>query len=577
MTHAPQAAGAAQRGTSEAEPRIDVPNDAGSASHAPAPRRSILPAVLLFSALSLLCGIFSDGFLTADALTHYLYAKHAFEEPHLLVDVWGRPLVTALYAGPAALGGRTGARAASLVVALVCAASAYKIAAGQKLRRPELAFLFTLAQPLVFLNSFAEMTELPFATVAGLAFWAYQSKRWWAAALLAGLTPLARPEGFELVALAAVGLLANRKLLPLLALPLPMLLWNHAGWELYGRPGPWWRWLGDNWPYATNSVYPAGHLLQFVFFLPAVVSPFILPATLLGIWQSLVRRGPGIDPPEADDGSARGWLAAPLAGRFSWFGRKRPASGAANHPRATDTAPEGRESSGTAVHRRVCQVMTALIPLSILGVHSLLYWTGKMASYGEPRYLLVAAPFWAVLSARGWEWAWDRTGWRRPLRWAGALSLLPALALLFHPVLPLRRPAHWAVAEQVAVEYRVRLAPEGYTKVMAAHPAVFYYLGVSPTDKTRVIDWTREAVENPPPGTVLVWDPIYGPRNAHTDRALTSDEIVAAGWVPMPELDQRLARTVDAAVATPTPDPAERIAVGGGWRVFVSAARGTVE
>jgi hypothetical protein len=219
--------------------------------------------------------------------------------------------------------------------------------------------------------------------------------------------------------------------------------------------------------------------------------------------------------------------------------------------------------------------MTALIPLSILGVHSLLYWTGKMASYGEPRYLLVAAPFWAVLSARGWEWVWDQTGWRRPLRWAGALSLLPALALLVHPVLPLRRPAHWAVAEQVAVEYRVRLAPEGYTKVMAAHPAVFYYLGVSPTDKTRVVDWTRQAVENPPPGTVLVWDPIYGPRNAHVDRALTAEEITKAGWVPMPELDGRLAQTVDAAVATPTPDPAERIAVGGGWRVFVSAARGT--
>ena len=521
MTHAPQAAGAAQRGTSEAEPRIDLPNDPDSAIDAPAPWRSILPAILLFSTLSLLCAIFSDGFLTADALTHYLYAKHAFDEPHLLVDVWGRPLVTALYAGPAALGGRTGARAASLVVALVCAASAYKIAQGQKLRLPALAFLFTLAQPLVFLNSFAEMTELPFATVAGLAFWAYQSKRWWAAALLAGLAPLARPEGFEFVALAALGLLANRKLLPLLALPLPMLLWNHAGWELYGRPGPWWRWLVDNWPYATNSIYPAGHLLQFVFFLPAVVSPFILPATLLGVWRSVQRGVP--------------------------------------------TSPDD-------LHDRVCRVMTALIPLSILGVHSLLYWTGKMASYGEPRYLLVAAPFWAVLSARGWEWVWDRTGWRRPLRWAGALSVLPALALLIHPVLPLRRPAHWAVAEQVAVEYRVRLAPEGYTKVMAAHPAVFYYLGVSPTDKTRVVDWTRQAVENPPPGTVLVWDPIYGPRNAHADRALTADEIAKAGWVPMPELDARLARTVDTAVATPTPDPAERIAVGGGWRVFVGPA-----
>src|SRR3954464_2025597 len=95
-------------------------------------------AVLVFSALSLACAVASDGFLTADALTHYLYAKYAFRDPTLLVDVWGRPVATMLYAIPAAVGGRIGVRITALIVAIVCSFSAYGIARGQGLRRPAL-------------------------------------------------------------------------------------------------------------------------------------------------------------------------------------------------------------------------------------------------------------------------------------------------------------------------------------------------------------------------------------------------------------------------------------------------------
>lgn len=476
-------------------------------------RTVALRAVIVFAALSLTCAISSDGFLTADALTHYLYAKYAFAEPYLLVDVWGRPLVTALYAIPAMLGGRLGVRVTALLLALVCSISAYQIARGQGIRRPVLALLFTLAQPLVFLNSFAEMTELPFATLAGLAFWAYLARRWWTAAALVALLPLARPEGFEFIALAALGLALNRKFLPLLLLPLPLLVWNHAGWELFGREGAWWRWLPDHWPYARDSAYPAGHLLQFVYFLPAVVGPLILPATLVGMWLSIGGK------PESDR------------------------------------------------HLRACRLMTAVIPLSILAVHSLLYAFGKMASYGEPRYLLVAAPFWAVLSARGWEWMTDALYWRRPVRWALIASVLPASALLYHRVLPLRRPAHWETAERVAGEIRERLAPAGYTKVLVAHPAVFYYLGISPTDRGRTLEWRRDTVAYPARGATLVWDPIYSPRNATAERSLSLAEIRSAGWIQWGEL------TVAESTGRPTPDPSNQLQGSGNWVIFIGPER----
>jgi hypothetical protein len=476
--------------------------------------RAAWVAVLVFAILSLACAVTSNGFLTADALTHYLYAKHALHDPSLLVDVWGRPLVTCLYALPAHLGGRLGVRATSLLVALVCAFAALRIARGQGVDRPVLALVFTLAQPLVFLNSFAEMTELPFAALAGLAFLAYQSRLWWLAAGLASLLPLTRPEGFEFVALAAVGLLANRKVLPLLLLPLPLLLWNYAGWALYGQAGPWWRWLIDHWPYSSQSTYPSGNLLQFVFFLPAVVSPLVLPATLAGLWQSTVR-----------------------------------------------FADEGR-------HERVCRLATGGIPLSILAVHSLLYWLGRMASFGEPRYLLVAAPFWGVLSARGWDELCFVFRLRRPLRWAAVAAVAPAAALLVQPVLPLRRPAHWEVAERFADQYRQHLLTAGYTRILASHPAVFYYLDLSPADPERVVEWRRDLMQHPPPGTVLVWDPIYSARNANTARALSLDEVRKAGWVQVPEFDTTLSAPTTPS-KRPTPDPEEQLGPQGKWAVFV--------
>ena len=66
----------------------------------------IAVATAVFAALSILCAVTSPGFLEADACTHYQYARFALGEPHYLVNVWGRPFVTALYTIPATLWGR---------------------------------------------------------------------------------------------------------------------------------------------------------------------------------------------------------------------------------------------------------------------------------------------------------------------------------------------------------------------------------------------------------------------------------------------------------------------------------------
>jgi hypothetical protein len=465
--------------------------DPGDAADGP-PERGLVAALSaagVFAILSVWAAVVSEGFLEADSCTHYLYARFALAEPHYLVNVWGRPLCTGIYAIPAALAGRMGVRLMSLVLALTCAGVAMHLARLQGYRRPVLALIFTLAQPLLFLHSFSELTELPFATLIVLAFWAYHARQFWLMALLIGISPLGRPEGFGFLGLAGLALLMQRRWYWLWLLVLPMVLWNHAGWVLYGKPGPWWRWLPDNWPYAQDSLYLSGYLLHFVALLPLIVGPLAFPATLLGAWRS----SSGV-------------------GAF-----------------LTD-------------HRARCRVLIAVLPALILVGHSLLYWLGKMASNGEARYMLIVAPFWGLLSAAGWEWVFDRLRWRRAVLWAGLAAAFPVMLnsrLHIGPlpvgfkVIPLVLSEDWHRAREVAEWYRTAEIRDRYPLIMASHPGVFYALDQSPTARDATVEWRESSLTQAPPETLLIWDSIYGLYNSDVARSISEDEIAQAGWVEL--------------------------------------------
>lgn len=506
----------------------------------------IAPAVLVFAALSAWCAVASEGFLEADGCTHYMYARWAFTYPVYFVDIWGRPFKTALYAPAAATVGLIGVRLTSLAVAIAVAFIAYAIARGQRYRWPALAVVFTFAQPVLFLHSFSELTELPFAMLLGLAFLAYQRQRWGAVVVLAGLLPLSRPEGFGFVLLAA-GLLAyHRKWLWLPVLAIPILGWQVAGAMLYREPGDWWRWLPKHWPYAGDSLYPAGPIWHFVALLPAVVGPVVFPLVLIGI------------------------------------GRR------AHHEDTKERSESARAGAGSSLrgfvvnHRARCDVLIAVIPLMILVGHSVLYWLGKMASNGEVRYLLIVAPFWALLACRGWGWAWERAfgrgaaraadlgdltfasvapsglardaagppgadapgyalpplrgssissaaatvpassggpslprfrGWRSPYRYAAVAALLPVMANWGYQVLPLVQTEDWQTAARIAEWYQTSGVQGSYPRLLVAHPGVIYALDRATLDPS-IVEWSAENLAACGPGSLVIADDMYSRFNA---------------------------------------------------------------
>jgi hypothetical protein len=456
---------------------------------APSKLSPLIPAVIVFAALSVFFAIRSDGFLEADGCTHYIYARWAFTYPIYFVDIWGRPLKTALYAPAANLFGLIGVRLTSLCVAIGISLVAYAIARGQMYRTPALAGIFTLASPLVFLHSFSELTELPFALLLGAAFLAYQRRCFWLVAILASLLPLSRPEGFGFLVLSGVLLGAHRKfaLLPLLIVPL--IAWQFAGAILFNEPENWWRWLVLHWPYAGDSVYARGSIAHFAALLPAVVGPGLFPFMLLGI-----------------------------------------------------KSPKPQEQ-----HQARCEWLIAAIPLSILLGHSVLYALGKMASNGEARYMLIAAPFWALLACRGFDRVWRADRVRLKFAVVATLAVAPPLvAQLCYPVLPLVQMDDWKVARELARWYDATAKPDS-PKLLCAHPGFFYYADRATLDPD-VLPWSRQSLLSAPPGTIILWHDVYGRFNADRDKSVdasTLADLVAAGArVVRPEgLGERLDRT----------------------------------
>jgi hypothetical protein len=480
--------------------------------------RAALLAISAFAVCSIAAAVRSRGFIESDGATHFIFARHAFEQPIYFVDIWGRPLCTALFSVPARLGGLVAVRFTSMLAAIACAIIAAAIAKGQGFRYPVLALIFTLGQPLLFLHSFSELTELPFAVVIGLAFLSYQRRRWWAMAIFAAIAPLGRPEGFVFIVLAAAALMAHRKWLAAAILPLGLIAWSIAGHLLAGPADrPWWHWLMDHWPYESGSEYPRGPLLYFAAVLPMVVGPFALPAVWIGMWRSFISA----------------WPLARL-----------------------------RE------HGARVDFFVAAIPLAILVGHSVLHWVGGFSSSGAPRYLLIVAPLWGCLAARGWEWTFSQMRWPRPISWAALAVVVPGLVNYCWRVLPVQQTQSWGKAEQVVQWYEHSEVRQRFPRIMSNHPGVFFYLNASPWDRSRVEPWSPEAIDHPPAGVLLVWDPEFCVRNSDPKLVAPLERLGRAGW--RDDSQATWGSGVNGAEFWPGDSPSDSARI---WHIFLSAVK----
>ncbi|MFO0972926.1 MAG: hypothetical protein U1A27_05750 [Phycisphaerae bacterium] len=157
----------------------DAPTIALTAAPADAPRDVRLAAAIVLAGLAAAigCGLASDGLHHFDDLTHFLMARWSSRFPRYLLNDWGRPGFTALYALPAQLGWPA-ARLFSAGLSAVAAWGAFRIAQRLGLARPWLAAMVCWVQPLFFELSLTTLTETALAFYLTAATWLALRGRW---------------------------------------------------------------------------------------------------------------------------------------------------------------------------------------------------------------------------------------------------------------------------------------------------------------------------------------------------------------------------------------------------------------
>jgi hypothetical protein len=165
----------------------------------------------------------SDGAPLDDEIGHYLVARGVWEDPLLLLSLWGRTLNTAIYAIPAAVG-LDAVRWFSLVMMAGATLMTWRLGVLLSLRHAYLVPLFFWFQPWVSELSFTGLTEVPFLVLLIGALLCFAQGRLILAGLLIGALPLVRHEGIGLVAAWSLYALATRQWRLLAVLPVPYVL-----------------------------------------------------------------------------------------------------------------------------------------------------------------------------------------------------------------------------------------------------------------------------------------------------------------------------------------------------------------
>jgi hypothetical protein len=185
-------------------------------------------------------------------------------------------------------------------------------------------------------------------------------------------------------------------------------------------------------------------------------------------------------------------------------------------------------------HGRRCEALIAAIPLGVLVGHSVLWTLGRMASNGEPRYMLIVAPFWALLAAAGWRRLHAVLPALTPGRLALAAAAVPVAANLAYPAFPLKAQAH----DRLAIRVTEALRDEGeslhrrYPRITSSLPHLYMRLDLDRLDDTRVADPSQRTALDPPRGVQYLWDDIYSTHNSNELYCVTEKMLTDHGWVP---------------------------------------------
>jgi hypothetical protein len=199
----------------------------------------MLPGVvsLLAAIYFIRMGLLSPGVEGGmDSYQHYLIARYSWNYPELFLHQWGKPIFT-LISSPFSQFGLIGNIVFNTVCMIGSAWLVFLTAIKLKFKYPIFSFLAVLFSPIFFDQIISGLTEPLSALMLSALFYFFVQEKHTAAAIIAGLMPFARSEGFMIMAVAGFYLLlivkSPKAFLFLLS---GSLFMNTLGWIIEGKP-----------------------------------------------------------------------------------------------------------------------------------------------------------------------------------------------------------------------------------------------------------------------------------------------------------------------------------------------------
>jgi hypothetical protein len=466
----------------------------GTSDQRPKAEYAALAIASILAIILLMYRAASEGLMElGDGVNHYLIARYAPEHPLMFMDLWGKPLFT-LLASPFAQAGHAGVAAFNVLVAAVTAWVAIRglrhVGGAAQLAFPILAML----APQYVMTVLAGMTEPLFGLLTVLTVVLLLNEKPTLAAMVASLTPFARPEYVAFIPVVMVWLALDKQWRSIPWALLGLVVYALVALELFGDPLRFW--ASDPYSWA-GDVYGSG---PWDFFVSHAEEVYGRPLLVLGIIALVL------------------W---PLLYRFD-----------------------------KGVHRehRVMLLVAALPVLGIVMVHSVLWWKGWRGSAGLLRVLATTVPLAALFTShtlgRGAVLVFHR------VRVKGAIAgaLLVALTawcindLSLNVDLPVRSGSDQQILEQAARGVKDHYQ-EG-ERVFSTHPFMAFGAELDPFDQSvynPLWGLSPEDVEQRfMPGDLILWDAQLGPNESHIPlERLLNDERFAILEVHEPRFGSR--------------------------------------
>jgi hypothetical protein len=395
-----------------------------------------------------------------DSYNHYLIAKYSWEHPHLFLDYWGKPIYNIL-ASPFVQFGLDGAFVFNLLCLLGSSVLAYLSARTLGLRYAWLAFLLTLLSPIFLDQIISSLTEPLSALLVMLTLYLIIRQKWMTGAVLAGLLPFARSEGFVVLAVVIIYYLWQaRKWQHFAALFTGSIFFNLLGWSITGKPF----WVITENPYINfelsgNNVCGSGGLFHYFWvghytFSLAVCGLLVIAAFFI------VKNNPFKQPT----------LSLLLAVFIGYF-----------------------------------------------GAHAFIWWQGMMGSCGYVRVMSVISAPAAILSVYALHQGFDLL----PQKYGYVQKAAVLLIVLNAFYTPYRYYAYkYPLQISEEQEQYVKLAEwykqqpfENRTKLYL-YPYFSIIADINPYDQNEHLDLWQSSLQWTKKGDILIWDGHFGPNES---------------------------------------------------------------